>query len=457
MLDWLRYNWLDIVVPLLVFLAVYICALWLRRIAYRAFERWSKKSKWEGSHIIVRTTRSPFLYWFLLIGAYIAIQISSLDPEWRLIAHRILASLFIVSIGWTVASLAGRLARQYVGKLGRLKIPTNLLINIVRITILVVGALIILDIWGAPTTPIILFLFAVIVLAALAFKDIIANIASAFELVRGRQIDVGDFVRLESGEEGYVTDVGWRTTGIRALDGNLIVVPNSRLVQSTVINYGHPLKKATAPFRFYSRLNLKEVTGLEARNLKELLANLKKVPGSVIYYHTHTFLEEHNYLTPEPANDFALWVSDELGNEVLGEKLSVIDTFEFPTIASLRSRIVGVIEDYLSKNNDGRDAPEGREFHFVKSVSFILPTPYVVRDLREFVEVLKKVSLDSLHFHMFESRLRLKKGVNDFSIWIENCLDDKDLAEKLASLDPYNYTLEGLRSTIVQLIEKRIK
>ena len=457
MLDWLRYNWLDVVVPLLVFLAVYICALWLRRIAYRAFARWSKKSKWEGSQIIVRTTRTPFLYWFLLIGAYIAVQISSLDPEWRLIAHRILASLFIISVGWVIASLAGRLARQYVGKLGRLKVPTRLLINIVRITIFVIGALVILDIWGAPTTPIILLLFAVIVLAALAFKDIIANIASAFELVRGRQIDVGDFVRLESGEEGYVTDVGWRTTGIRALDGNLIVVPNSRLVQSTVINYGHPLKKATAPFRFYSRLNLKEVTGLEARNLKELLANLKKVPGSVIYYHTHTFLEEHNYLTPEPANDFALWISDVLGNEVLGEKLSFVDTFAFPTIASLRSRIIGVIEDYLSKNDDGRNAPEGREFHFVKSVSFIIPTPYVVRDLREFVEVLKKVSLDSLHFHMFESRLRLKKGVNDFSIWIEECLDDKDLAEKLASLDPYNYTLEGLRSTIVQLIEKRIK
>ena len=457
MLDWLRINWVDVVVPLLIFLAVYICALWIRRIAYRAFARWSKQSRWEGSQIIVRTTRTPFLYWLLLLGAYIAIHISSLGPVWKINIERSIASLFVISLGWVFASLVGRLARHYIGRIGRLKIPTNLLINVVRITVFVVCALIILDIWGAPTTPIILLLFAVIVVAALAFKDIISNIASAFEIARGRQIDVGDFVRLESGEEGYVTDVGWRTTGIRALDGNLIVVPNSRLVQSTVINYGHPLKKATAPFRFYSRLNLKEVTGLKASNLKELVTILKKVPGSVIYYHTHNFLEEHHYLTPEPANDFALWVSDELGNEVLGEKLSFIDTFAFPTIASLRSRIIGVIEDYLSKNPDDRNAPEGREFHFIKSVSFIIPTSYIVRDLREFVEVLRKVSLDSIHFHMFEARLRLKKGVNDFSIWIEDCLEDKDLADRLASLDPYNYTLEGLRSTIVQLIEKRIK
>jgi hypothetical protein len=86
-----------------------------------------------------------------------------------------------------------------------------------------------------------------------------------------------------------------------------------------------------------------------------------------------------------------------------------------------------------------------------------LPTPYIAHDLREFVEVLRQVSLNSLSYHIFEARLRLKRGVNDFSIWIEDCLGDKDLADRLAYLDPYNYTLESLRSTIIQLIEKRIK
>jgi hypothetical protein len=314
-----------------------------------------------------------------------------------------------------------------------------------------------LDVWGAPTTPIILLLAAVILIVALAFRDVLANLFSGFQLAQGEQIKVGDFVKLESGESGYVTDVTWRNTQIRALDGNLILVPNNRLVQSTVINYGRPLRKATRPFRFYTRLYLKEVTGLKANNLVELANMLKKVPDSVIYYHTHHFLEEYHYLTPEPANDFALWVSDELGDEVLGEKLASIDTFDFPTIGALRARIEGVIRDYVSKKPDGRTAREGREFHFIKSVSFIMPTPYVAHDLREFIEVLRQVSIDSLSYHIFEARLRLKKGVNDFATWIEECLGDKDLAEKLAYLDPYNYTLEGLRLTIIQVIEKRIK
>lgn len=453
---WLTQNWLHIVAPLLVFLATYVVGLWVRRVVYRAFNRWAV-GKWEGSQLIIQTTRTPFIYWFLILGAFIAIHVSNLNASAEALADKVLASLFVFSLIWAVVSLSTKILKLYIGKVPRLQSSEPLIVNTVRIAIAVVGALILLDVWGAPTTPIILLLAAVILIAALAFRDVLANLFSGFQLAQGEQIKVGDFIKLESGESGYVTDVTWRNTQIRGLDGNLVLVPNSRLLQSTVINYGRPLRKATKPFRFYTHLHLKELTGLKASNLIELVKVLKEVPDPVIYYHTHNFLEEHHYLTPEPANDFALWVSDELGDEVLSEKLASIDTFDFPTIGALRARIEGVIRDYLSKKPDGRTAHEGREFHFIKSISFILPTPYIAHDLREFVEVLRQVSLNSLSYHIFEARLRLKKGVNDFSIWIEDCLGDKDLADRLAYLDPYNYTLESLRSTIIQLIEKRIK
>ncbi|MFC1846218.1 DUF5752 family protein [Chloroflexota bacterium] len=462
MLDWLLENWINITVPVLVFLASYILGLWVRRIAFQALERWVKKVRWDGGNVIIQVVRSPFVHWFWFLGAYIAIHVSVFNPvlnppDSRLSADTVIATLFIVSVTWVLANLCGKLCRYYIGKVKRLQQSANLIVNIIRIAISVVGFLILLDMWGVPTTPILLFLFAVVLLAVLACRNLIVNIFSGLQLARGEQIEIGDFVRLGTGEEGYITEIAWRTTQIRALDGNLIIVPNSRLLQSTVVNYGRPLVKAKAPFKFYSLVHLKELTGLHASNLTELVSILKKVPGTVIYYHTHNFLEEYQYLTPEPSNDFSLWVTDELGNEVLGEKLASIDTFGFPTIEALRARIISVIEDYLSKYPDDRKAIEGGEFHFVKSISMILPTPYIVHDLREFVEVLRKISISSINYHVFESRLRLKRGVNDFSIWIMDCLGDKDLADKLAYLDPYNYTLEGLRSTIIQLIEKRIK
>jgi hypothetical protein len=200
-----------------------------------------------------------------------------------------------------------------------------------------------------------------------------------------------------------------------------------------------------------------ELTGLKARNLHELVDILKKVPDAVIYYHTHRFLEQHHYLTPEPSNDFAVWVSDALGDEVLGERLASVDTFEFANLGALRERLVGITEECLAAASNLREAMPGEEFHFMKSVSVISPTSYVVRDLREFVETLRKTSLGSLYFHIFESRLRLGRGLNDFSVWMQDSLDELELAKNIAQLDPYTYTLEGLRSALIQLIEKRIK
>lgn len=454
--QWLINNWLLVAIPILAFLASYVVGLWLRRVAYGAFDRWMTRAKWEGSQLVVETTWHPFLHWFLLLGAYIAIQVSVLPSGSKGIVGKVIGSLFILSLVWVAVRLSEKLLKLYLAKIKAPQPPTTLAVNIAKVTVIVVGVLILLDMWGAPTTPIILALAAGLFIAGLALRDAIPNFISGAQIAWGEQIKAGDFIKLESGEAGYVTDITWRDTQIKTLEGNFILIPNSALARTTVINYGRPLKKATYPFRFYTRLHLKELTGLRASNLRELVNILREVSDSVVYYHTHHFLEEHHYLTPEPANDFALWVSDALGNEVLGERLASIDTFDFPTIGALKMRLVDVIEDYLAKSRDGQIAPEGREFHFIRSVSVVLPTPYVAHDLREFVEVMKKITIDSIYFHVFEARLRLQKGTNDFSIWIEDCLEEHDLADKIARLDPYVYTLEGLRSTIIQLIEKRI-
>jgi len=456
--DWLRIHWLHVVWPLLAFLAAYVVGLWLRRLLRKYLQRLGETGKWEGYVIVWQVIKTQVLVWFLLLGTYIATYISIIDRSLKSLIGKIIIALFIVSVTWVIARFVEKLLRLYLAKEERLKPSEPLIVNIARITVGVVGALVLLDFLGAPTTPLVVLLAVAVLVAALAFRNVLANLLSGFQLVQSEHIKVGDFVRLESGESGYVADINWRNTQIKALDGNVILVPNNRLLQGTVINYGHPLKQACEPFRFYSRLNLKELTGLKARNLAELAKGLREVPGSVIYYHTHNFLEEHHYLTPEPANDFALWISDALGNEALGERVASIDTFDFSTIGALRTRIVGVIEEYLSKKNDNkRTAPEGREFHFIKSISVIIPTAYIAHDLREFVEVLRKISTNSLYYHMFDSKLRLQKGVNDFSTWVTDCVGDSDLGERLAYLDPYNYTMENLRSTIIQLIEKRIK
>lgn len=219
------------------------------------------------------------------------------------------------------------------------------------------------------------------------------------------------------------------------------------------------LIKAKEPFRFHTRLHLSELTGLKAANVSELLELIKTVSGSSIYHHTHRFLQQHQYLSPEPPNDFAYWVSNVLGEPELGERLASIDIIQFSTIRSLREKIIDVIEKYLQLNPTAQTkyVRKGAEFHFLKSISFIFPTNYYAHDLKELAEILKKITIDSIYFHVFEARLRLEKKSNDFSLWIEKSFGDKKLAAKILELDPYTYTMEDLRKTLVKIIEKKIK
>lgn len=215
-------------------------------------------------------------------------------------------------------------------------------------------------------------------------------------------------------------------------------------------------KCAQEPFRFYSRVHLPELTGLKAKNLDELLDHVKTVPGSSIYHHTHRYLQQHQYLSPEPPNDFAYWVTEALNEVKLGEKLASINTCEFQTIRALRNKIAETIEGHLKKGGGkAKEANEGQEFYFLKSISFIFPTPHEAHSLEDFVSILKKITIDSIYFHMFEARLRLEKGTNDFSLWLEEKLGQKDLADKIEKLDPYTYTMEGLREKMVRLVNDR--
>lgn len=218
------------------------------------------------------------------------------------------------------------------------------------------------------------------------------------------------------------------------------------------------LVKAADPFRFYTRFNISELIGLRASNLWQMLHHIKKIPASCVYHHTHRFLQQRQYLSPEPSNDFAYWVSNALGEKRLGEQLASVDAARFNNIESLRSAFIEIIDRHLNKNflAGFRNVEMSEALYFIKSVSFILPTPYVANNLKEFIDILKNVTTDSVYFHTFEARMRLERETNDFSNWLKNSLSNEKLADEIARLDPYTYTLEELRAVIIKLVERHI-
>lgn len=208
-----------------------------------------------------------------------------------------------------------------------------------------------------------------------------------------------------------------------------------------------------AEFQFKSKLDQTLLLGKRAKDAAELLEGIRSAPDASIYYHTHRFLQQHHYLSPEPPNDFAYWATEVLNDTPLGEQLWSVDIIQYSNISEIRKAIIEVLEHRVKNGQKLRESPPGGEFHFMASRTFVLSTNHVANSLEEFRNTLAGISVNSIYYHMFDARLRLQVGTNDFSRWFAS-LGKSQLAEQVARLDPYSYTLEGLRKRILVLTER---
>jgi len=204
-------------------------------------------------------------------------------------------------------------------------------------------------------------------------------------------------------------------------------------------------------FAFFTERRLVVLTGRKASNLQELLAELERVSGSCIFYHTHYLYLTRHFEKPRFYNEFAGWVSRALQEERLAERLAAIDLLAITSIRELREALAGAVRKHLEGNKGNlRQCPPDDEFYFCEAKSFIMPTGLVARSVAEFFDILPQVTNSCLHFHFFEARLRLERPTNDFSAWLTG-LGQARLARRIDRLNPYTMTLEELKHEIVKV------
>lgn len=445
--------------PIIVIFSFSIVSLWIRRRLPGFLDKRLSFLSNSMRRKLGEITSSASFQWFLIMGIYFAIEISPVKGFLKVVIVKALLCLFIVSLTFVLVRASDLF--YYVFPEPKEGVLRALFVarKVFLVVLLLLSLFIIFEILGLSTRPIFFLVIFVVLLFGFILRDEIKSFFAYLHIVNSDLLRKGDYLKIETGEEGTVSDVNLASIKIKTLENKIVFIPPSRLMKMKFEVFRKPLKKADEPFRFYTRLNIKELTGLKARNISEFIDFIKRVPDSVIFYHTHDFVEEYHYLTPQPSNEFALWVTEALGDARLGEKLASIDVFEFSGINEIRRMIVETIEEYLMENENllGEVCPPGMEFHFIKSVSAIMPTPYIAFDLKELAEILKVVSANSLFFHFYEAKLRLGKLSNDFSIWIKESLGEDELAEKIDALDPYMYSIEGLRVRVIKTIEEYVE
>jgi len=210
---------------------------------------------------------------------------------------------------------------------------------------------------------------------------------------------------------------------------------------------------ARAPFYFNSGAHLLRISRDKAANLQELLDAIRTCGNSCIFQHTFQTLEEHHFIREGFSNDFSHWAFSACNEVGLAERLAALDVREFTSIASLRERLVSIIEGYLQKNPRAATRPAMEPFYLMAADLVVVPTPYVARNLEEFAEGLRKVSIHGIYYHFIDARLRIRLNNNDFSVWLEKELDMGQAADRLNRIDIYTSTLEGVRRNILRIIE----
>lgn len=219
-------------------LASVVIGLVMERVILRRLEALTQHTSWEGDEIIVTSLKGLTLYSCLLAGIYLVSLRLPLDDH----AGEITGKLVLVAFLLLVTLFMMRLAAGFVSHYARKAVlpSTSIFTNLAKVIAFSVGILVILQFLGISITPILTALGVGGLAVALALQDTLSNIFSGLHIIATRQIRQGNYIRLDGGEEGYVTDITWRNTVIRTLSNNMVLVPNSKLAGAIVTNYHLP-------------------------------------------------------------------------------------------------------------------------------------------------------------------------------------------------------------------------
>jgi small-conductance mechanosensitive channel len=231
--------------PALVLIGVFALTWMVRSFIFRLLTRWADRTSTALDDKLIATTRGASLLWCVITAVHVAIGTSQASPQVIGYTSKILGALITISVSLVIANVATQIFRQYAAKIA---LPaTGLTEVILRIVVIGLGVTIALGILGINVTPLVAALGVGGLAVALGLQDTLANVFAGVHVLLSKPVRVGDYVKLDSGDEGYVLDIGWRATRIRQLPNNVVVVPNSRIVQSIITNFYLPEHQMSVP------------------------------------------------------------------------------------------------------------------------------------------------------------------------------------------------------------------
>ncbi|TAF07743.1 MAG: mechanosensitive ion channel family protein [Nostocales cyanobacterium] len=231
------------IIPLIFILVGFLAGIIGEKVIFKKIKTFVINKQIPGAEIIFQSLHRMTFIWFVLTGFFWAILSSPVKPGIANVLQKIITIIVLYSVTLVLARLTSGFVNLFVQRTEG--VSTSLLSNLAKTIVLVLGTLILLQTVGIEITPIVTTLGIGGLAVGLALQDTLANLFSGFYLVISKQVRTGDYVKLDDGHQGYVTDINWRNTTIKEISNNVIIVPNSKLASAIFTNYHLPAKEIT--------------------------------------------------------------------------------------------------------------------------------------------------------------------------------------------------------------------
>lgn len=177
---------------------------------------------------IVVIPGSYISFWSFLIALYFSFLIAPVNTK-NVLVNKVFYVVFAFSIVFLIASILSRFFRKSVHE--------RIGFNIIKFSVIFIGLILILNQVGVKLTPILTTLGIGSAAVALALQDTLANFFAGINILASKQIAKNDYIKLDSGQEGTVLEVNWRTTLIREISNTVVIIPNSKVSTAIVTNF----------------------------------------------------------------------------------------------------------------------------------------------------------------------------------------------------------------------------
>lgn len=230
----------QLIAPSAIIVGSFLLGLFFKKVVIAYLAKLASRTKWRLDDVAIASVRGSVIFWAVALGLYVVIQTQGLSKEVVQLCSKALAVLVIFSVTVVISNIGTEIIEYYKSVVTGLASATSLLKNIIRVTVYSIGILIILDNLHISIAPLLTALGVGGLAIGLGLQETLSNFFSGLQILAARQIQVGNYIKLGSGEEGFVEDLNWRATVIRTLPGNHIIIPNKNLSGLVVTNYARP-------------------------------------------------------------------------------------------------------------------------------------------------------------------------------------------------------------------------